>query len=191
MHTLFDIEPAYPPGFQYMENFLSEQEEETLLKVINGVSLHSFRFQGYEAKRRVASFGRDWNFEKRELTKGRDIPESFQWLVERVGQKLAIPANDFAELLVTEYPVGSVINWHRDAPPFELIAGVSLQADCTFKLRPYEKEKQTKKSVISLPVKRRSLYVMEREAREQWQHSTLPVETVRYSITLRTLRSGS
>jgi alkylated DNA repair dioxygenase AlkB len=191
MHTLFDIEPAYPPGFQYMENFLSEQEEETLLKVINGVSLHSFRFQGYEAKRRVASFGRDWNFEKRELTKGRDIPESFQWLVERVGQKLAIPANDFVELLVTEYPVGSVINWHRDAPPFELIAGVSLQADCTFKLRPYEKEKQTKKSVISLPVKRRSLYVMEREAREQWQHSTLPVETVRYSITLRTLRSGS
>ena len=191
MHTLFDIEPAYPPGFQYMENFLSEQEEETLLNMINGVSLHSFRFQGYEAKRRVASFGRDWNFEKRELTKGRDIPESFRWLVERVGQKLAIPANDFVELLVTEYPVGSVINWHRDAPPFELIAGVSLQADCTFKLRPYEKEKQTKKSVISLPVKRRSLYVMEREAREQWQHSTLPVETVRYSITLRTLRSGS
>jgi alkylated DNA repair dioxygenase AlkB len=191
MHTLFDIEPAYPPGFQYMENFLSAQEEETLLNMINGVSLHSFRFQGYEAKRRVASFGRDWNFEKRELTKGRDIPESFQWLVERVGQKLAIPANDFVELLVTEYPVGSVINWHRDAPPFELIAGVSLHADCTFKLRPYEKEKQTKKSVISLPVKRRSLYVMEREAREQWQHSTLPVETVRYSITLRTLRSGS
>jgi alkylated DNA repair dioxygenase AlkB len=191
MHTLFDIEPAYPPGFQYMENFLSEQEEETLLKVINGVSLHSFRFQGYEAKRRVASFGRDWNFEKRELTKGRDIPESFQWLVERVGQKLAIPANDFVELLITEYPVGSVINWHRDAPPFELIAGVSLQADCTFKLRPYEKDKQPKKSVISLPVKRRSLYVMEREVREQWQHSTLPVETVRYSITLRTLRNSS
>jgi len=52
--------------------------------------------------------------------------------------------------LVTEYPEGSVINWHRDAPPFDVIAGISLLPDCTFRLRPQEKLKQGRGSVISL-----------------------------------------
>jgi alkylated DNA repair dioxygenase AlkB len=93
-----------------------------------------------------------------------------------------------AELLVTEYPPGSVINWHRDAPPFDVIAGISLSADCTFKLRPHEKEKQNRKSILSFPVKRRSLYLIQGEARTNWQHSIAPVKEMRYSITLRTLR---
>jgi alkylated DNA repair dioxygenase AlkB len=42
--------------------------------------------------------------------------------------------------------------------------------------------------VISFPVKRRSLYIMQGAARSEWQHSIAPVEQQRYSITLRTLR---
>jgi alkylated DNA repair dioxygenase AlkB len=129
------------------------------------MTLHTFQFQGHDAKRRVASFGNDWSFDKQQLSKGKSIPELFQWLVERVGQKLSVSPSAFAELLVTEYPVGSVINWHRDAPPFELIAGISLGADCLFKLRPYENEKQTRQAMFSIPVKRRSLYIMKGEAR--------------------------
>lgn len=66
---------------------------------------------------------------------------------------MSVTQDAFAELLITEYPVGSVINWHRDAPPFDLIAGISLMADCTFRLRPNDKAKQTRASVISFPVK--------------------------------------
>ena len=187
---LFPIEPVYPQGFQYIPDFISEAEERRLVQFIPQFTLHAFRFQGYEAKRRVASFGYDWRFEKQQLSKGSDIPIAFHWLIERVATKLALPAAAFAELLVTEYPVGSVINWHRDAPPFALIAGISLQEDCLFKLRPYEKEKQTRKAIISLPVKRRSLYVMQGEVREAWQHSIAAVQKVRYSITLRTLKSN-
>ena len=139
----------------------------------------------------MASFGYDWSFEKRELSKGKEIPPAFQWLIERVAIRLSLPASLFAELLVTEYPVGSLINWHRDAPPFALLAGISLNTDCIFKLRPHEKEKQTRKSIISVPVKRRSLYVMQSEAREDWQHSTAAVKEVRYSITLRTLKENA
>lgn len=188
MNTLFPLSPVYPEGFQYVESFITIDEEAALLKIIEGLVLHSFQFQGYEAKRKVASFGYDWSFDKQQLIKGKKIPEDFQWLVERVGQKLAKPSLNFVELLVTEYPPGSVINWHRDAPPFALIAGISLQTDCTFRLRPHEKEKQGRKAIISLPVKRRSLYIMEGEAREAWQHSTAAVEYTRYSITLRTLK---
>lgn len=187
METLFPVEPVYPDGFRYTPDFISPPEEQQLLEIVRATELHTFRFQGYEAKRRVASFGYDWSFERRELSKGREIPPAFGWLVDRVAATLSLPASAFAELLVTEYPVGSVINWHRDAPPFALIAGISLAADCTFRLRPHDKARQTRKATISLPVKRRSLYVMQGEAREDFQHSIAAVSSVRYSITLRTL----
>jgi alkylated DNA repair dioxygenase AlkB len=95
-----------------------------------------------------------------------------------------------AELLVTEYPPGSVINWHRDAPPFDLIAGISLSSDCTFKLRPHAEEKRNRKTTVSLTVANRSLYVMQGASRSEWQHCITPVKDVRYSITLRTLRQS-
>lgn len=188
MNTLFPVEPAYPNGFRYLPEFISREEEQRLLAHIQTVTLHTFQFQGYAARRRVASFGWDWSFDKKVLTKGADIPDDYEWLLERVGRQLSLSKGEFAELLVTEYPVGSVINWHRDAPPFALIAGISLNADCIFKLRPHAKDAQTRKATLSFPVKRRSLYVMEGEAREAWQHSIAAVDAVRYSVTLRTLR---
>ncbi len=52
-------------------------------------------------------------------------------LIAKVASHLSIKKEDFAELLLTEYPIESVINWHRDAPPFDLIAGISLLSNCT------------------------------------------------------------
>jgi alkylated DNA repair dioxygenase AlkB len=188
MNTLFPREPSFPPGFSYYPDFITEAEETELLKTIFEIELHSFHFQGYEAKRRVASFGYDWNFEKRQLSKGKEMPAVFDWLIEKTANHIAIVKNDFAELLVTEYPVGSVINWHRDAPPFNIIAGISLASDCIFRLRPYEKSRQQRGSLISFPVQPRSLYMIRDKARTDWEHSTAPVKAVRYSITLRSLK---
>src|SRR5215204_6335480 len=168
MNSLFPIETNFPPGFSYFPDFLTIKEEEELYHEVLKLELHNMQFQGFEAKRKVASFGYDWSFEKRTLSKGKEIPASFSSLMNKVANHLSIDPADFAELLVTEYPIGSVINWHRDAPPFNLIAGIS---------------------VISFPVKRRSLYTINGIARTDWQHSIAPVEQVRYSVTLRTLRS--
>jgi alkylated DNA repair dioxygenase AlkB len=186
---MFSALPAFPPGFSYFPAFISEEEEKQLLEAISGISLHTFIFQGFEAKRKTASFGYDYSFDHRRLAKGKEIPSVFFPLIEKVAAHIGFKPADFTELLVTEYPVGSVINWHRDAPPFDLIAGISLASDCTFKLRPHEKEKQVRSATISLPVKRRSLYIMQGSAREEWQHSISPVKSVRYSITLRTLKA--
>jgi alkylated DNA repair dioxygenase AlkB len=188
MNTLFPIETNYPEGFRYYPDFIANEEEERLINEISTVTLSTFTFQGFEAKRKTASFGYDYSFDKRSISKGRQIPSGFDFLIDKVSKKLSIDKNEFAELLVTEYPVGSVINWHRDAPPFDLIAGISLLADCTFKLRPYEKTKQTRSATINIRVARRSLYIIDGPARSDWQHSTAPVKQVRYSITLRTLR---
>jgi alkylated DNA repair dioxygenase AlkB len=188
MQTLFPVEPKFPNGFIYTNDFLTADEEENLLHEISRISLHTFLFHGYEAKRKVASFGYDYSFEQKSISQGREIPTEFQWLIQKVNDFLGGTRN-FAELLITEYPVGSVINWHRDAPPFETIAGISLLSDCVFRFRPHDKTRRGRKSVISIETKRRSLYVMEGESRSEWEHSILPVAATRYSITLRTLRS--
>jgi alkylated DNA repair dioxygenase AlkB len=188
VNTLFPVEPQLPEGFEYIPDFLTEQEEAELIKNISTISLHAFIFQGFEAKRKMASFGYDYSFDKRKLSKGKDIPGFFDPLINNVCKQLSINPENFGELLVLEYPVGAVINWHRDAPPFDVIVGISLMADCTFRLRPHDKAKQGRASIISFPVKRRSLYVMQGIVRSEWQHSTAPVKEIRYSITLRTLR---
>lgn len=180
--------PPYPDGFSYHENFLTPEEEEQAIAIVKNIPLHTFIFHGYEAKRKVQSFGYDYNFQNKALTRSNEIPGELEWLIGRVSELTKTPVAAFAELLVTEYPVGSVINWHRDAPPFDMIAGISLQADCVFKLRPYDKKLQHRNAVISIPVRRRSLYVISRESRTAWEHSTAPVNHIRYSITLRTLR---
>ena len=188
MSTLFDIPPELPPGFHYFPEFLSVHEEEQLVQLIRTFPLRNLVFQGFEAKRRVISFGYDYHFDSRKLTPGEPVPEELRPLLEKIGRKLSIPTEAFGEVLFTEYSPGTVINWHRDAPPFEKIAGISLLSSCIFKLRPYDKTRQTRASIKSFQVERRSLYLMEEEARNEWEHSISPVKALRYSITLRTLR---
>lgn len=189
MNTLFPVEPAYPAGFAYTPDFISADEEMRLYEEISKIELHNFNFQGYTANRKVASFGYDYSFENGKLSRGKEIPTVFDFVIKKVGDHLRVPQAEFAEFLVTEYPPGAVINWHRDAPPFDIIAGISLMADCTFRLRPQDKAKQGRGSVISFPVKRRSLYIIQGTARSDWQHSITPVKQTRFSITLRTLRN--
>jgi alkylated DNA repair dioxygenase AlkB len=187
MEHLFPIPPKSPEGFSYIPEFLSIAEEENLFQEISRVDLRTFIFHGYEAKRKVASFGYDYSFEKKTISKGQDIPQEFQWLIQKVHRYLNLQ-NNFAELLITQYPVGSVINWHRDAPPFDLIAGISICSDCLVRFRPHDKSKQGRKSILSIPVERRSLYIMQGPSRSDWEHSTMPVPAIRYSVTLRTLK---
>jgi alkylated DNA repair dioxygenase AlkB len=186
--NLFDIEPEFPSGFNYLPQFINDAEEADLHKAILKLELQPFVFRGYEAKRKVMSFGYDYHFNDRSISPGIPIPEDFYPLILKTANYLKIPPHEFKELLVTAYPPGSVINWHRDAPPFELIAGVSLLSDCNFKLRPYQKIQQVRGSTISIPVKRCSLYVMQGEVREEWEHSIAEMRALRYSITLRKLR---
>lgn len=191
MEALFDIPSTLPNGFRYIPNFLTETEETHLVELVESYSLKPMVFQGYEAKRRVRGFGYNYDFDRRQLLEGEPIPAGFLPLIAKAAMELGIRPRDFVKLLLTEYTPGTVINWHRDAPPFEKIAGISLLSDCRFKLRPYDKQIQTRQAVRSFTVQRRSLYLMEGESRSQWEHSISPVSELRYSITLRTLYQGN
>lgn len=73
MNTLFPVEHVFPEGFLYIPDFLSQHEESDLYREILKIEFRTFTFQGYKAKRKVASFGYDWNFEEQALVKGKKI----------------------------------------------------------------------------------------------------------------------
>jgi alkylated DNA repair dioxygenase AlkB len=189
METLFQILPNLPAGFHYYPDFITEQEEMELAEIIWQYQLKTVIFRGFEAKRKVVNFGYDYHFDKGMITKGNQIPKELEAICSKVSDKLNFSSDELKTILVTKYPVGSVINWHRDGPPFEKIVGISLLSDCNLKLRPYNKLKRSRSDVISFATKRRSLYLMEGEVREEWEHSIAPVPHLRYSITMRTLRA--
>lgn len=190
MMSLFSTPPVFPEGFAYYPDFISEDEERKLLEHISSIDLQALIFQGFEAKRRVKSFGYDYHFDKRQISPGIPIPQGFDFLIEKVADFFSMQTSDLAEILVTEYPPGSVINWHRDAPPFDIVIGISLLSNCVFKLRPYDKALRTRKSTVSLDVLRRSVYILKGASRSDWEHSIAPVKETRYSVTLRTLRNS-
>jgi alkylated DNA repair dioxygenase AlkB len=65
------------------------------------------------------------------------------------------------------------------------VVGVSLVSATRFRFR---RQAGTRWERASLLVEPRSVYVMRGPARDEWEHSIPPVDTLRYSITMRTFR---
>ncbi len=83
------------------------------------------------------------------------------------------------------YPVGSTIGWHRDAPAFGIVVGISLLGSARLRFQRGRREQRGTWEVALAP---RSGYVLAGAARWSWEHSIPPAKGLRYSITFRTLR---
>lgn len=186
--------PAFPPGFTYQRDFLTLVEESELLREIAGLELTPATYHEYTAQRKTVCFGLGISFggtlaaPDHRLGSRPAAPGFLRYLVEKVARELRRDPRDFPHVLVTEYPPGAPIGWHRDAPPFAAIYGISLGSDCTFRLRPHHEHLRTRESQVKFTAERRSLYAMTGLSRSAWQHSIPPVKETRYSITLRTMR---
>jgi alkylated DNA repair dioxygenase AlkB len=91
-------------------------------------------------------------------------------------------------MLVQRYPAGSTIGWHRDAPAFGTVIGVSLAGSARLR---FQRGKGEARRVWEVRLEPRSGYVLSGPARTSWQHSIPPTKELRYSITFRTLRRES
>jgi alkylated DNA repair dioxygenase AlkB len=140
---------------------------------------------GVIARRRVAQFGWHYSFDSFRLTPAPDPPPELNSIRSRAAILARVSAEDFVETLVTEYPPGASIGWHRDAPPFGIVAGVSIAADCRMR---FQKGTGADRVTAAVTLPRRSLYLLTGPARSQWQHTIPPVHQLRYSITFRTLQ---
>ncbi|HYP14880.1 MAG TPA: alpha-ketoglutarate-dependent dioxygenase AlkB, partial [Bryobacteraceae bacterium] len=103
------------------------------------------------------------------------------------GALASVDPGEFAEALVTEYPPGAGIGWHRDAPPFGIVAGISLGATCRMR---FQKGTGPERVTSAAELPPRSIYLLTGPARKEWQHTIPAVKQTRYSITFRTLRRG-
>src|SRR5215211_3328466 len=66
---------ALPHGFKYQSDFLSREEEHSLLHDVKKLPFREFEFHGFTGKRRIVSFGWRYDFNGGGLTKTEDMPE--------------------------------------------------------------------------------------------------------------------
>jgi alkylated DNA repair dioxygenase AlkB len=183
---LFGATQALPPGLVYVPDFITAAEESALLGFIATLPLHEARYKEYTAKRRIASFGAEYDFGQNKLLPGPDLPEFLHPLREKAAAWVGLSAAQFRHGLVTEYREGTALGWHRDVPDFEVVVGVSLAGPARMRFRPYPPGDDWKKNVYLLQLEPRSAYVLRGDARWRWQHSVPATKNLRYSITFRT-----
>jgi alkylated DNA repair dioxygenase AlkB len=182
--------PQLPAGMVYRRDFLSVEEEQTLLATLQRLPLAEAKYKQFTAKRRIISYGSSYDFSRNELSPAAAIPEFLHDLRERAGRLAGVPAEHFAQALIAEYQAGTQLGWHRDVPEFEIVAGISLAGACRMRLRRYPPPKGRNIETLSFDLEPRSAYVLRDEARWGWQHSIPPTKALRYSITFRTLNGG-
>jgi alkylated DNA repair dioxygenase AlkB len=190
---LFSIATPLPAGLVYQPDFISMEEERELLANLQAIAFGEIKMHGVIARRRAAHYGRNYEYQSAAVSPGAPIPDFLLPLRERVGAFAAREPEEFAEVLLTEYPAGAGIGWHRDAPAFDIVVGVSLLAACTMQFRPWPVEKSdgTRRKPLAQILEPRSAYIIRGPSRTAWQHHIPAIKHPRYSITFRTLRNAS
>jgi alkylated DNA repair dioxygenase AlkB len=175
-----------PEGLIYQEDFLTAGEERDALAVIEALDFRTLSMRGQVAKRTVRHFGLDYEYESGDLVEGDPLPAELEWLRERCAALIEREPRDLVQILVSRYPEGAGIGWHRDAPMFgSKIAGVSLAAPCRMR---FQRTSKGERETAAVELQPRSVYVLSGKARWSWQHSIPGAKALRYSVTFRTLK---
>jgi alkylated DNA repair dioxygenase AlkB len=128
---LFGATPVYPDGFRYQPEMIDVPTETRLLEQIESLPFREFEFQGYTAKRRVISFGWQYDFDAQRLHRADDMPSFLLELREAAALFAGMEPTALQHVLVMEYGPGAAIGWHRDKAVFGEIVGISLRSACT------------------------------------------------------------
>ena len=183
--SLFDRE--LPPGFRYRDVFITAHDEDVLLRAIADVAFSDFEMRGVVARRRVAFFGESYGQEAAGA-----LPSFLLPVRAQIAAWAGVDPGTFAMALLNEYRPGTPIGWHRDAPQYDIVAGISLLSACRMKFRPYRSPSAPKprrqSATHEIMLERRSAYLMTAESRQAYEHHIPPVAHLRYSVTFRTLR---
>ena len=173
-------------GLAYQQNFVTPEQERELLELIAPLDFREIEMRGQTAKRTVRHYGLGYDYDRAELVLVEPLPEGLEWLRERAAVLIEREPADLAQVLVSRYPEGAGIGWHRDAPMFgSRIVGVSLAAPARMR---FQRKVKGEREVAAIELAPRSAYVLAGKARWSWQHSIPPAKALRYSVTFRTLK---
>ena len=176
-----------PQGLLLRPEVITRAQEGDLLERFETMRFDPIVIRGQAARRTARHFGLGYDHESRTPRPGEAIPA---WLepTRRAAAELAgVRPEELVEILVQRYPAGSTIGWHRDAPAFGLVVGISLLGRARLR---FQRGRRERRRTWELELDPRSGYVLADEARRSWEHSIPQTKDLRYSITLRTLRSS-
>ena len=160
---------------------IDRAEERRLIEAMERLAFAPFEFHSFLGKRRVVSFGWRYDFNSGGLQKTDDIPAFLIPVRESAAAFSELHPSKLQQVLLTEYPPGATIGWHKDRSVFGDVVGISLLSACTFRFR---------RERSSLTAQPRSSYLLRGPSRSQWEHSIPPVANIRYSISFRNFRDG-
>src|SRR5882757_3824920 len=132
---LFAAPAATPEGFRYQSNLIDAEQERALIAELENLSFSAFQFHGFEGKRRVVSFGWRYDFSGGGLQETREIPPFLLPLRQSAAASFRLDASTLQQVLLTHYPAGATIGWHKDRPVFQDVVGISLLSRCQFRFR--------------------------------------------------------
>jgi len=115
------FEHDLPEGFHYRDKVITNAEERALLDTIAHITFSDFEMCGVVVRRRVAFFGQSYD-----RAPTAPFPAFLLPLRAALAEWAGVNADAFAMALINEYRPGSPIGWHRDAPQYDIVAGVSL-----------------------------------------------------------------
>jgi len=171
-------------GLDYRPDFITADEESLLIAHLETAELSPFRFQGWTGKRMTRTFGWRYDFEDSSFAPSDPIPDWLEPLRIKAAAFAGVPPDAFVHALLVRYDPGAGIGWHRDRPVFETVVGVSFGTVAALRFR---RRRPGGFDRLSLEVEPRSAYLLTGPARHDWEHSIAPSETLRFSITFRTL----
>ena len=175
-----------PKGLVYQPEFLSADEQAALERFAESLDYGQVHMHGQAAKREVRHFGYLYGYESWSLEPTDPAPEEIHWVRERCASLAGLSPEDLDEVLATRYPPGAGIGWHCDAPMFgPKVIGVSLASASRMR---FQRKKAGVRHVYEVVLAPGSAYVLADEVRWMWQHTIPPVQSLRYSITFRSVR---
>jgi alkylated DNA repair dioxygenase AlkB len=185
---LFRTHEPVVPGLLHRPEAITPAEEAALAVHIDAAPLAPFEFGPWRGKRLTTHYGAGYDFARHRVDEAPPMPA---WLLaarDRLAPLAGLAAEALQAALLIRYDPGAGIGWHRDRPQYGEVVGLSLGAPAVLRLRRRTGSGFERRQ-FELPA--RSLYRLSGEVRWEWEHSIVPLEETRRSITFRTLRDQS
>src|SRR5215213_3260516 len=124
-----------PEGLRLQPELLTVEEESALLERLGALRFDPIVIRGQAARRTARHYGLGYDYESRTPEPGEPVPDWLLPVRRRAADLAAEGPEELVEVLVQRYPPGSTIGWHRDAPAFGTVIGVSLGGSCRMRFQ--------------------------------------------------------